>query len=291
MDFLLILLMILVYTLQSAFVKLYSDSYPGEPTMASPIFSAVSGLAVALVGIFMVGSSFSASPMTAFLGALNGITLIVYNRSIISSSQKGPYSVLMVFSVAGGILVPAVFSLCRGVTFSAIKWVSMALVIASIYFVIRKNDEDMKAKKGYYLACLGLGISNGVYGGLLDLQQGLTGVGEKEEMVMISYFVSGGALLLISLLSRRKQFAADIRQTKRSLVFLILSSAVVVAAIYLLSYLITIIEDTNMLFTFNNAGVLLFSVLFSWIFLKEKLSAMNIIGCAVMCIGLVGVSF
>ena len=291
MDFLLILLMILVYTLQSAFVKLYSDSYPGEPTMASPIFSAVSGLAVALVGIFMVGSSFSASPMTAFLGALNGITLIVYNRSIISSSQKGPYSVLMVFSVAGGILVPAVFSLCRGVTFSAIKWVSMALVIASIYFVIRKNDEDMKAKKGYYLACLGLGISNGVYGGLLDLQQGITGVGEKEEMVMISYFVSGGALLLISLLSRRKQFAADIRQTKRSLVFLILSSAVVVAAIYLLSYLITIIEDTNMLFTFNNAGVLLFNVLFSWIFLKEKLSVMNIIGCAVMCIGLVGVSF
>lgn len=291
MDFLLIFLMILVYTLQSAFVKLYSDSYPGEQTMASPIFSAVSGLSVALVGIFMAGFSFSAAPITVILGVLNGITLIVYNRSIISSSQKGPYSVLMVFSVAGGILVPAVFSLCRGVTFSAVKWVSMALVIASIYFVIRKKGEDMKAKKGYYLACLGLGISNGVYGGLLDLQQGITGVGEKEEMVMISYFVSGGALLLISLLSRRGRFASDIKQTKKSLVFLMLSSAIVVVAIYLLSYLITVIKDTNMLFTFNNAGVLLFSVLFSWIFLKEKLSVMNIIGCAVMCVGLVGVSF
>ena len=37
MEFFLILLMIVIYTLQSAAVKLYSDSYPGEPSMASPI--------------------------------------------------------------------------------------------------------------------------------------------------------------------------------------------------------------------------------------------------------------
>ena len=290
MDLLLILVMILVYTLQSAFVKLYSDSYPGEPSMASPIFSAASGLSVAIVGVFMAGFCFSASPLTWLCGILNGITLIIYNRSIISSSQKGPYSVLMTFSVAGGILVPAVFSLARGVEFSVIKWIAIALTVASIYFVIRKEGEDMKAKKGFYLACIGLGISNGTYGGLLDLQQGLTGTGEKEEMIIISYFISGMSLVILSLITRKKKLMGDIKQTKRSALFLVLSSAVVVTAIYLLSYLIMIIEDKNMLFTFNNAGVLLFSVLFSWLFLKEKMSVMNFIGCGVMCLGLIGVA-
>ena len=89
MEFFLILLMIVIYTLQSAAVKLYSDSYPGEPSMASPIFSAVSGLSVALVGIFMAGFVFEASLYTWILGIMNGVALIVYNRSIISSSQKG----------------------------------------------------------------------------------------------------------------------------------------------------------------------------------------------------------
>ena len=47
--------------------------------------------------------------------------------------------------------------------------------------------------------------------------------------------------------------------------------------------------DTTILFTFDNAGVLFFSVLFSAIFLKEKLSVVNWIGCAVMAFGLIGI--
>ena len=121
MEFLLILLMIIIYTLQSAAVKLYSDSYPGDPTMASPIFSAVSGLSVAIVGIFMAGFCFEAALWTWILGIMNGASLIVYNRSIISASQKGPYSVLMTFSVVGGILVPAAFALARNEQFTWLK--------------------------------------------------------------------------------------------------------------------------------------------------------------------------
>ena len=288
MEFFLILLMILIYTLQSAAVKLYSDSYPGEPSMASPIFSAVSGLSVALVGIFMAGFFFEADPWTWLLGIMNGIALIVYNRSIISSSQKGPYSVLMTFSVVGGILVPAAFALARNEQFTWLKWLSMALVVGSVYFVIRKEDEEMKAKKGFYLACTGLGISNGLYLAFLDLQQKLTGEGEKEEMIIISYFISGITLVVLSLITRKKQIVADVKQTKKSFAFLLISTVVVVTAIYFLSFLIKTVNDTTVLFTFTNAGVLLFSVLFSWIFLKEKLSLTNFIACAVMCLGLIG---
>lgn len=288
MEFFLILLMILIYTLQSAAVKLYSDSYPGEPSMASPIFSAVSGLSVAIVGIFMAGFFFEANLWTWLLGIMNGVALIVYNRSIISSSQKGPYSVLMTFSVVGGILVPAAFALARNEQFTWLKWLSIALVVGSVYFVVRKEGEDMKAKKGFYLACTGLGISNGLYLAFLDLQQKMTGEAEKEEMIMISYFISGMTLVVISLITRKKRIVTDIKQTKKSLLYLIVSTAVVVTAIYFLSFLIKTVNDTTVLFTFTNAGVLLFSVLFSWLFLKEKMSPANLIACGIMCLGLVG---
>ena len=288
MEFFLILLMVIIYTLQSAFVKLYSDSYPGEESMASPIFSAVSGLSVAAVGIFMSGFLFEASRLTLLLGIMNGITLSVYNRSIISASQKGPYSVLMTFSVVGGILIPAAFSLARGDNFTWLKWLSIALVVGSVYFVIRKKDEDMKAKKGFYLASAGLGISNGLYLAFLDLQQRRTGVGEKEEMIMITFFVTGLLVIISSIIKRKRKIAVDIKQTKKSFLFLMLSSAIVVTAIYFLSFLINFVNDTTVLFTFTNSGVLLFSVLFSWIFLKEKLSVTNFIACGLMCIGLIG---
>ena len=288
MEFFLILLMILIYTLQSAAVKLYSDSYPGEPSMASPIFSAVSGLSVALVGIFMAGFCFDAQPLTWLLGIMNGVALIVYNRSLISSSQKGPYSVLMTFSVVGGIFVPAIFALCRAEHFSWLKWLSLILVAGSVYFVIRKDGEDMKAKKGFYLASTGLGISNGLYLAFLDLQQRMTGEGEKEEMIMITFFISGASLVILSLITRKRKLLNDLKQTKKSLAFLLLSSAVVVAAIYFLSFLIKTVNDTTVLFTFTNSGVLLFSVIFSWLFLKEKMSVSNFIACGVMCLGLIG---
>ena len=41
--------MILMYTLQSLLTRKYSDHYPGRPEMASPVFTVVSGLAVAVV--------------------------------------------------------------------------------------------------------------------------------------------------------------------------------------------------------------------------------------------------
>ena len=107
-------------------------------------------------------------------------------------------------------------------------------------------------------------------------------------MIMITFFVTGMATAVFYALTRKKKIVTDIKQTGRSLVFLILSSAVVVTAIYFLSFLIRIVDDTTVLFTFTNSGVLLFSVLFAWIFLKEKLSVTNFVACGVMCLGLIG---
>ena len=61
-------------------------------------------------------------------------------------------------------------------------------------------------------------------------------------------------------------------------------------AINLLVIILEIIESPTLLYTFDNAGVMLMSVLLSAIVFKEKLSKVNVIGCVIMCIGLVCMS-
>ena len=47
------------------------------------------------------------------------------------------------------------------------------------------------------------------------------------------------------------------------------------------------IVDTTLLYTFDNAGVMLLSALASALIFKDKLSTKNIIGCVIMTLALV----
>ena len=46
---------------------------------------------------------------------------------------------------------------------------------------------------------------------------------------------------------------------------------------------------TGTLYTVQNAGVMLLSVVFSILFFKEKLTRVNAVGCTLMAIGLIGI--
>ena len=288
-SFLLIALMIVMYTLQSFFCKVYSDHYPGQCTMASPVFCMVSGCVVALVGLAVSGFSFTPSWQTVLLGVLNAVVLIAYNTCLIRASGSGPYSVLMVFMLSGGILVPAVVSLLFGDRLSVVQWLSVALIVGAIWLVSRKEQDQRVSGAGFFLLCGGLFLTNGLYGSLFDLQQRLTGSEEKEEMVIITYLLTAVGAAAAAFLRRGKRLPGDFRQTRKSLVFLLLCSVVMAAAIHLLVYILPLVNVT-ILYTFDNAGVLLFSVLCSCVFFREKLSAWNIAGCVLMCAGLICMS-
>ena len=132
-----------------------------------------------------------------------------------------------------------------------------------------------------------MGIANGVYGALLNIQQRLTTAAEKEEMVAVTYL--GAALLsaIVLAFGAKRELGATLKQNKKSLFYLLSSSATVVTAILLLTLLIGRMDNITLLYTFDNSSVLLLSVLCSAVFFKEKMSAMNIVGCATMCASLI----
>lgn len=281
--------MILMYTLQSLLTRKYSDHYPGRPEMASPVFTVVSGLTVAVVTFIICLSEggFSARPITVLLGVANAVTLLIYNTCIIRASQEGPYSILTIISMAGSIIIPTVEECVTLRTLpSVITLICVLTILVSVYLVSSKKEESMKGTKKFFFYCIGLGASNGVYGMLLNVQQRITGVQDKNEMIALTFF--GAAILSSAVLAlgAKKDFVSSFGQNGRSLIYLLSSAVTVVTAIHLLTSLIGRI-DITLLYTFDNASVLILSVICSAVFFKEKLSLKNVVGCASMCAALV----
>ncbi|MBQ9080351.1 MAG: hypothetical protein IJY27_04680 [Clostridia bacterium] len=289
-SFVLITFIIILFTLQSLLCKKYSDAYPGNPAMASPVFTVVSGLTVVLVSLTLMRFSFDASALTVVLGIINALALVGYNTSLIKASQSGPYSVLMVFSLAGAIVIPAIIATV--VFHDGLSWLKalgILIVIASVYMVSYRRGERTSSSKWFIPCCLVLGLCNGAYGTLLDIQQRLTGAEQKEEMVAITYAVAALLSILILTVQNKSNTMRVFKQSKRSLIYLITCSLVVASAIHVMVYILPLVNVT-MLYTMDNAGVLLLSVLCSCIMFREKLSALNIIGCLTMCGALVMVA-
>ncbi len=289
-NVLLIGTMILLYTLQSLLCKKYSDHYPGRADMASPVFTLVSGVVVTMISFAAAGFSFAAAPLTLLLAALNAVALIGYNAFIIKASQSGAYSVLMVFSITGGIAIPVVSGMIFfGDRPSVFKLLALLVVFVAVYLVSFRKGERLFADRMFIPACVGLGICNGVYGALLNTQQRLTGTAEKEEMVALTYALAVAISFVLLLVKERRGAIAAMRQTKPSLFYLLTCSVVVALAINLMVYIIPLV-DLAVLYTFDNAGTFLFSVIASCIFFRERLSKLNAAGCILMCAALIWVS-
>lgn len=289
---LMIALLILVYTLQSFLSRKYSESYPGPEQMSSPVFTVVSGLVVSVVSVVATGFAFKPAPLTILLGICNAVALFLYNTCMMKASTTGPYSILMVFLIAGGIVIPTLVSVIGfGDKISIGKAISVVVILVSVYLVSQKKEAaDFTDKKAFLLSCIGLALFNGIYGSLLAVQQEVTGVADKEEMIAITYFFAFLLALVPLLRKNPKQGVAAFRQTNRSCFYLLSGAVVVALAINLLTLLVAQGRSLTVLYTFDNAGVFLISVVFSCIFFKEKLSLKNLIGCITMCIALVCVT-
>ena len=291
-----IALVILLYTLQSLFTRLYTDHYPGDKGLTTPVFAVVCGLIVTVVSFIFSGFAFSCGWLTVLLGVINAVILYGYDAFIIKASATGPYSILMTFSLTGGIVVPAIASwMFFSVPFSIVQLVSILIIFASVLMISKKEDENenkeehKKHRTFFLIICTLLGLANGLYGVLLNTQQELSGVAEKEEMVVVT-FIGAAVISLVQLIVKeKKNTLAAFKQTKLSLVFLLLTALVSALAI---NALVIALEGANatLVYTFDNAGVLLLSAIASAIFFKEKLSKLNVIGCIIMSIGLICMS-
>ena len=267
------------------------------------MLTVVSGLTVAILTFFCFSlCRFTFNPWSALIGVLNAFALYGYNFFIVRASGSGPYSVVMMFNLSGGIIIPVMASLIMGWDESwnslfqkVLNSVCIVTIIAAVWLVSQREDgaeEKQRVTLPFILSCFGLAMCNGIYGLFLTLQQQTAvagGEGNRDEMITVTFLVAAVLAFITGTVRAKGNFLPHFRQNKKSLCFLTVTSLVFALAVNVIVMIIPHF-DTTILYTLDNSSVLIMSVLISAIFFKEKLSPKNIIGIVIMCIALVSMN-
>lgn len=302
--------LIAFYTMQSLFTKFYTEKYPGDPDMASNVLTIVSGSAVALITLAFFSFSngemaffdFHFNPWCILIGICNALALYGYNYFIVKASNSGPYSILMMFNLSGGIVIPIIAALVMRwdnswstIPRAVLNVIAIASIISAVYMVSSKKEKGTKRtiSPRFLLSCFGLALCNGFYGLFLTLQQQSVmagGENNRDEMVIVTFGAAAIISAVTGVIKAKGRFFKAFKQSRKSFVYLAITSIVFALAINLIVIIIPHF-DTTILYTLDNSSVLIMSVLISCIFFKERLSFSNVAGIVIMVCALVGMNF
>ena len=291
MVVLLIFVMVVLYSWQSLFCKLFSAHYQCEDSsLTSGVFSISYGILIGFATFLLAGGRFSPSPLTLVFGLLNAVTLLIYNTSMIQAGRTGSYSFQMIAMLFGGIVVPMIFNiLFLGDSLSLIHFLAILLMLDS-FVVMNWDGLSLKGNsKKFMFWCLALFVSNGMYSVFLNLQKINANGAERNEMIILTFF--GMAVLYAIMLGTKKPKALiqGFKIPRKPLVYLLICCASATLACHMMLYMLNLV-DATILFTVANGGILVLSVLYSFILFKEKPARNQIIGMIMAAVSMVALS-
>ncbi|MBR3503172.1 MAG: EamA family transporter [Clostridia bacterium] len=291
MTALMVALLVFLFSLQSLFLKLFSERYDNpDSALTSTVFSITYGVFAGVATLILAGFRFAPSPATLGLGALNAVMLFTYTAAMIQASRCGSYSFQMISVLFGGILVPMIYgALFLGEALTALQLAAVALMLVS-FVLMNLRGLTLRGNSNKFLFwCLALFLSNGFYGVFMNLQQMRMNGGERNEMIILTFL--GMALLyaVLQLARSPKALVSGFRMSKKPMLFLILCCCVATAAVHMMLYVLTLIDET-VLYTIDNGGVLILSVLYSRLLFHEKLSRTQLLGIALAVASIVMLS-
>lgn len=279
----LVVLLVLLYTGQSLFCRLYTGAREGSgATQFSVFYAAFAGICTLAVN----GFSYAPSAQTVILGLVNAMMLLCYNIAMVRCGSLGSYAFMMICSLSGGILVPMLYdALYLQYVFSPLQLAAIVLMLLS--FVVM-NLEGVRAKKNrrYLVWCAILFAANGLYGVLMNLQQTLMQFTQRNEMIITTFL--GMALLTgaFQLVVNRRAFIEGFHMSKRALVMMVLSSICATVAVNMLMYVMQSVNIT-VLSVLDNGGVLVLSAVCAFTLFKEKVTPSTLAGIALACCSIV----
>jgi len=285
---LILLLMIGIYTCQALACTRFGRYYPGDPAKTSPVFSVLyGGVCMVFTLVFTActgGFPMSISLSTVLFGICNGIVLTIYNQFLLKSSAMGPYSIVMIFTLSGGILIPILWSvIAEGNVLSTLQWIAIVLTLVA-FLILNMPKKGEKATFPFIISCTVLGVANGTYGILMNSQQTMTANTENAGMIVLTFGTCALLSFVMILLPAKGEKFAPVTAVRSSFTFNVpcisWGMASAISASLAVNLLMWILSKVNVavVYAFTNGGVLLVSVLISLLFLGEKCTFMKALG-------------
>lgn len=286
MMYVLLLVLVMLYSWQSLFCRLYTNARNSEGAIQFSVFyAAFAGICTLAVN----GFSFSPSKITILLGLINAVMILVYNIAMVKCGTLGSYAFMMICVLAGGIVVPMIYdALYLGYVFSPLQIAAVVLMLVA--FVVM-NLDGVTAKKNlrYLMWCAILFIVNGFYGVFMNLQQTLMNFTQRSEMIIATFLGMAVLTSAFELIFARKSFLAGFRMDKKAAGAMVISSICATLAVNLLMVLMKSINIT-VLSVIDNGGVLVVSAIYAFTLFKEKLEKHTVIGILAACASIIMLS-
>lgn len=285
----LVILMVLLYSFQSLFTRLYSASYAGaDKSEATAVFSVCYGLFIAFTSLAANGFSFAPSWQTWLFGLANAGVLFLYNNAMIEAGNRGSYAFLMIFCMFGGILVPtAVGTLFLDERLTGLQIFAIVLMLVSLVVMNLKGISFKGNSGAYYVWCILLFASNGLYGTVMNLQAVAMKGEERAEMLTILFALSAVAAVVVELAKKRgRKLAEGFKMGKRAALSLLVCGGSATGAVNLLMYLLPQMKS-SILYTIDNGGGLVLSILYSLILFHEHPRKDQIVGMIMAVVSIV----
>ena len=287
----LVFVMVVLFSLQSLFMKLFSQSYPSsDGARTTTVFSVVYGLFVGAATLAVAGFHLAPSGTTWLLGCLNAAALFTFNMSMIQASRLGSYSIQMISLLFGGIIVPMVYGvIVLGETLTALQIAAVFIMLVS-FVLMNLQGLSLKSASGRFLGwCLAVFLANGFYGVLMNEQQNRMAGAERSEMIAITFFGMALMYIVLQLIRDPAVLRTGFRMSKRSAVYLVVCCSIATVAVHMILYILTLVDQT-VLYTIDNGGGVILSVVYSRLLFKEKLSVPQLIGAGMALVSIVMLS-
>lgn len=283
----LVICSICCYVGQNFFNKLFSVSWRGEPTLATPVFSVIYGLIVGLGTLATGGFGLAPDWLTLGMGVLNGGVLFLYNLSAVNAARRGPFSFQSMMSAFGNILVPLIFSMTLwGDHLSAVSLCGIGCMLGAFVLYNAKGLRFADAQKGYGLWTLLLFLANGIYSELLSVQQRVEQGGLRQEMIVITFLTSALISLVYLAVIRKKTLREPLHLGKKELAFALASSVCAALAVNMLMITMRYVPAT-ILYAIEGGGILIVNTILSALVLHEKVGKNRAAGILAAAAGLV----
>ncbi len=310
MEYLLILPVILVYSFQGIFMKIYSNHYTPNVEDSSTVYSVINGLFVALCTLvfrfIMRGFGFNLTPTVAILAAVNVAALFFFNKALVEASARGPYAMVSIFMLSGGIVIPLAVSLFYGESLNLTRYIGILVMFVAFVLLCYERGEQTEKKPGFYLYCIALAVANGIYGTILTLEKTYEEGVNNDELIILTYFFTAAVSVVLLLLKSRKaartlgpdsadkpadteqdeeqgkpaRFIDAFRLNGRAIAFALGASTCTAIGINLLALCLQYI-NVGVLYTMENGGVMVASALLALALFREKINLQKWIGILV----------
>ena len=274
------------YSVNGIFVKYFSNRFKGEERDSSSLYSIMLGFIIALTTWFSTGFSFGMSYVTLILAIVNCIGLLVHNTFIVKAMSKGPYSLISIFCMAGGIIMPLFVTMIA--FFDIPMWyhfVGMGVMFVAFGLLcIGDGNTDISDKKRYFIYLVILFVANGVCAIGYSLEKRLEDSAYNQELIILTNLLSSIVALVMLLARKRTQTITVFKQSGGFYLFMVLACVSLALGNNLQVFsIIDVIESVA--FTAKNGSSIVISALLSLILFKEKIEVKKWIA-----IGIAGIS-